>query len=43
MTANTMEADLIKAKDSGMLGYIAKPIEVKTMFNVIAKQLGGKE
>lgn len=43
MTANTMETDLIKAKDSGMLGYIAKPIEVKTMFNVIAKQLGGKE
>jgi len=42
MTANTMEADLNKAKLSGMQGYIAKPIEVKKMFEVIADQLGSK-
>ncbi len=39
MTANTMEADLTKAKESGMQGYIAKPIEVQTMFEVIAEHL----
>lgn len=42
MTANTMAADLNKAKQSGMQGYIAKPIEVKKMFDVIAEQLGSK-
>lgn len=42
MTANTMAADLNKAKQSGMQGYIAKPIEVKKMFEVIADQLGSK-
>lgn len=42
MTANTMEADLTKAKESGMQGYIAKPIEVQTMFEVIAEHLTQK-
>ena len=43
MTANTMEADLTKAKESGMQGYIAKPIEVQTMFEVIAEHLTQKQ
>ena len=34
--------NLNKAKLSGMQGYIAKPIEVKKMFEVIADQLGSK-
>jgi signal transduction histidine kinase/DNA-binding response OmpR family regulator len=37
MTANTMEADLLKAQTSGMNGYISKPIAVESMFEVIAK------
>ena len=43
MTANTMEADLTKAKESGMQGYIAKPIEVQTMFEIIAEHLTQKQ
>ncbi|GAA60767.1 two-component system, unclassified family, sensor histidine kinase and response regulator [Pseudoalteromonas sp. BSi20652] len=39
MTANTMETDLLKAKNSGMNGYISKPIAVKSMFEEIAKWL----
>ncbi|WP_295503692.1 response regulator [uncultured Pseudoalteromonas sp.] len=42
MTANTMEADITKAKESGMQGYIAKPIEVQNMFEVIAAHLSQK-
>ena len=43
MTANTMEADITKAKESGMQGYIAKPIEVQNMFEVIAAHLSQKQ
>lgn len=43
MTANTMEADITKAKESGMQGYIAKPIEVQNMFEVIAAHLSQKK
>ncbi|WP_286259177.1 response regulator [Pseudoalteromonas apostichopi] len=43
MTANTMEADITKAKESGMQGYIAKPIEVQNMFEVIAAYLSQKQ
>jgi len=37
MTANAMEKDRILAKNAGMNDHIAKPIDVKQMFEILAK------
>ena len=42
MTANAFTEDIQRAKDAGMNGHIAKPIDVNNMLNVLKEVLGGK-
>ena len=43
MTANAFEEDRQKAKDAGMDGYIAKPIDISDLLNEIGKILDRRE
>jgi CheY-like chemotaxis protein len=39
MTANAMKEDIIKCKDSGMNGHIAKPIDTDTVIGELEHYL----
>lgn len=39
MTANTFEADRMKADDAGMTGYITKPIDAKQVYRILNQQI----
>lgn len=39
MTANTFEADRLKADDAGMTGYITKPIDAKQVYHILNQQI----
>lgn len=39
VSANAMEADVMRGKMAGFLEYITKPIDVKLLFNIIDRYL----
>ncbi|MDE5613497.1 MAG: response regulator, partial [Treponemataceae bacterium] len=40
MTANAFDEDRQKARDAGMNGHIAKPIDIPQLMNVLKEILG---
>ena len=42
MTANVYDEDKQRAFASGMTGFIAKPLNIKTMLQVLSEQLNDK-
>jgi CheY-like chemotaxis protein len=42
MTANVLQEDVRRAKDSGMNAHLGKPIELEAMFKVLQEQLLAK-
>ena len=43
MTADAFEDDILKCRMAGMNGHIAKPIEPETMYEAIARAIGGRK
>ena len=39
MTANTFAEDVAKAREAGMNGHIAKPLDIGTLMHVLRKEL----